>query len=62
MPLIPGEAIAKIENMIYLPMIINVLERDRGAVEIWLIQIERTLHQTNRRCVNGREYRIKRNK
>ena len=34
MPLIPGEAIPKFENMIYLPMIINVLERDRGAVEI----------------------------
>ena len=34
MPLIPGEAIPKFENMIYLPMIISVLERDREVIEI----------------------------
>ncbi|KAA0965886.1 hypothetical protein FQ087_06370 [Sporosarcina sp. ANT_H38] len=34
MPLIPGEALPYFENMIYLPMIVSVLERDREAIEI----------------------------
>lgn len=33
MPLIPGEALPYFENMIYLPMILIVLERDREAFE-----------------------------
>jgi hypothetical protein len=33
-PLIPGETIPYFEKMIYLPMIISVLERDRQAIEI----------------------------
>ena len=34
MALIPGEAIPHFENMIYLPMIISILERDRQVIEI----------------------------
>ncbi|KAA0944051.1 hypothetical protein FQ087_18165 [Sporosarcina sp. ANT_H38] len=34
MPLIPGEALPYFENMIYLPMIIQILERDRETIEI----------------------------
>ena len=34
MPLIPREAIPYFENMIYLPMIIQILERDRETIEI----------------------------
>lgn len=33
MPLIPGEALPYFENMIYLPMIISILERDREVIE-----------------------------
>jgi hypothetical protein len=33
-PLIPGEAIPHFEKMIYLPMIISILERDREIIEI----------------------------
>ena len=33
MPLIPPEALPYFENMIYLPMILTVLERDRELVE-----------------------------
>ncbi|AMQ06568.1 hypothetical protein [Sporosarcina psychrophila] len=32
MPLIPGEALPYFENMIYLPMIISILERDREVI------------------------------
>ena len=34
MALMPAEIIPKFEKMIYLPMIIKVLERDRGTIEI----------------------------
>ncbi|KAA0965812.1 hypothetical protein FQ087_05960 [Sporosarcina sp. ANT_H38] len=34
MSLIPGEALPYFENMIYLPMIIQILERDRETIEI----------------------------
>ncbi len=34
MALVPGEAIPYFENMIYLPIIIQILERDREAIEI----------------------------
>ncbi|AMQ06598.1 MULTISPECIES: hypothetical protein [Sporosarcina] len=34
MPLIPTEALPYFENMIYLPMIISILERDREVIEI----------------------------
>ena len=34
MPLIPSEALPHFENMIYLPMIITILERDRETIEI----------------------------
>ncbi len=34
MPLIPSETLPYFENMIYLPMIIKVLERDREVIEI----------------------------
>ena len=33
MPLIPGEALPYFEKMIYLPMIISILERDREVIE-----------------------------
>lgn len=33
MPLIPSEALPYFENMIYLPMIIQILERDREVIE-----------------------------
>ncbi len=33
MPLIPTEALPYFENMIYLPMILTILERDREALE-----------------------------
>ncbi|MEK3935904.1 hypothetical protein MKY41_11305 [Sporosarcina sp. FSL W7-1349] len=33
MPLIPVEALPKFENAIYFPLLIQVLERDRVAVE-----------------------------
>ena len=33
MPLIPTEALPYFENMIYLPMIVIILERDRGTFE-----------------------------
>lgn len=33
MPLIPSEALPYFENMIYLPMLLIVLERDRHAFE-----------------------------
>lgn len=34
MPIIPQEALPYFENMIYLPMIIQILERDRETIEI----------------------------
>ncbi|MET3658051.1 hypothetical protein [Sporosarcina psychrophila] len=34
MPLIPGEALLYFEKMIYLPIIIKILERDREVIEI----------------------------
>jgi hypothetical protein len=34
MPLIPGEELSYFENMIYLPMIVSILERDREVIEI----------------------------
>lgn len=34
MALIPSEALPYFENMIYLPMIIKILERDRETIEI----------------------------
>ncbi|KAA0966691.1 hypothetical protein FQ087_10825 [Sporosarcina sp. ANT_H38] len=34
MPLIPGDALPYFENMIYLPIIIQILERDRETIEI----------------------------
>lgn len=34
MPLIPTDALPYFENMIYLPMIISILERDREVIEI----------------------------
>jgi len=33
MQLIPAEALSYFENMIYLPMIISILERDREVIE-----------------------------
>ena len=33
MSLIPSEALPYFENMIYLPMIISILERDREVIE-----------------------------
>ncbi|MET3658184.1 hypothetical protein [Sporosarcina psychrophila] len=33
MPLIPGDALPYFENMIYLPIIISILERDREVIE-----------------------------
>ena len=33
MPFIPADAMPKFENMIYFPMLIAVLERDRQAIE-----------------------------
>lgn len=33
MPLIPPEALPYFENMIYLPMILTILERDRESIE-----------------------------
>ena len=33
MPFIPTDAMPKFENMIYFPMLIAVLERDRQAIE-----------------------------
>lgn len=33
MPLIPAEALPYFENMIYLPMLLIILERDRDAFE-----------------------------
>ncbi len=33
MPLIPPEALPYFENMIYLPMLLTILERDRESVE-----------------------------
>ena len=33
MPLIPVEALPYFENMIYLPMILIILERDRATIE-----------------------------
>ncbi|MFS0575571.1 hypothetical protein AB1K83_08055 [Sporosarcina sp. 179-K 3D1 HS] len=33
MPLIPAEALPYFENMIYLPMVLIILERDRQAFE-----------------------------
>ncbi|MBU0904275.1 hypothetical protein [Paenisporosarcina quisquiliarum] len=33
MPLIPAESLPHFENMIYLPMVLTVLERDREIVE-----------------------------
>ena len=34
MPLIPSDSLPYFEKLIYLPMIINVLERDRETIEI----------------------------
>ncbi len=34
MPLIPSEALPHFEKMIYLPMIVQILERDRETIEI----------------------------
>lgn len=34
MPLIPSDALPYFENMIYLPMIIQILERDREVIEV----------------------------
>ena len=33
MPLIPAESLPHFENMIYLPMVLTILERDRDSVE-----------------------------
>ena len=40
MPFIPADAMPKFENMIYFPMLIAVLERDRQAIRKWLIQLK----------------------
>ncbi|KAA0965131.1 hypothetical protein FQ087_02110 [Sporosarcina sp. ANT_H38] len=40
MPLIPGEALPYFENMIYLPMITQILERDRGTIEISSLKLK----------------------
>ena len=34
MPLVPGDSLPYFENMIYLPMIIQILERDREVIEV----------------------------
>ncbi len=34
MPLIPGEVLPYFENMIYLPKIISILEREREVIEV----------------------------
>lgn len=34
MPFMPDEVVKNFENMIYLPMIIQILDRDRGTIEI----------------------------
>ena len=34
MPFMPDETVNNFENMIYLPMVIQILERDRGTIEI----------------------------
>ena len=41
MPLIPGEALPYFENMIYLPMVLIVLEKDRQAFEVGPFKLKR---------------------
>ena len=41
MRFIPSEAIPYFENMIYLPIIINVLEKDRGEIEIGSFKLKK---------------------
>ncbi|WP_318616252.1 hypothetical protein [Sporosarcina sp. YIM B06819] len=41
MSIIPEEAIPHFENMIYLPMIIKILERDRGEIEIGSFKLKK---------------------
>ena len=40
MPFIPTDAMPKFENMIYFPMLIAVLERDRQAIENGLFKLK----------------------
>jgi hypothetical protein len=40
-PLIPAGAIPYLENMIYLPIIINILEKDRGEIEIGSFKLKK---------------------
>ena len=41
MQFIPPEALPYFENMIYLPMIIKILERDRGEIEIGSFKLKK---------------------
>lgn len=41
MPLIPEEALPHFENMIYLPMLVIILERDRDLFEKGLFKLKR---------------------
>ncbi len=38
---IPEEALPKFENAIYLPMLIQILERDRGEIEIGSFKLKK---------------------
>ena len=48
MPLLPPEALPYFENMIYLPMLLIILERDRESIEKGPFQIERSLCKAHR--------------
>lgn len=41
MPLIPSEALPYLENTIYLPMILTILERDRRLIEQSAFKLKR---------------------
>ncbi len=41
MPKISEEALLKLENAIYLPMLIQILERDRGEIEIGSFKLKK---------------------
>ena len=53
MPLIPSEAQPYFENMIYLPMIIQILERDRGIIEISSFKLKGPYIKIVERAINA---------
>ena len=41
MPLIPQEVLPKFENMIYLPMLIIMLKKDRASIDKELLKLKK---------------------